>query len=237
MKTRVVLLFGMSALLISSSSFSNVVYKDVNSDFKHWYIAGKAGLLQGSFYQNYLDQTDAIPQNISVNTQQNGYTGGLAIGYLTPTDKNYLLGGELSANLDSHQSTYQSGGANSAFSDTIQIKSHIDLTFTPGILLTESVRSYLKIGVSYAAIADYLTSPVGFSSTMTSYNSHKNLYGIVVGLGAAKYLSNHWSLFAEGNYRDYGTVTLAPFQNFSANYTHTAHVYASSLEVGAAYHF
>src|SRR5436189_800735 len=96
-----------------------------------YYIAGNAGIFQGNFNQRYLDQTDLIIQNIQQTVQQNGYTGGVAIGYSHKVAGQFLLGAELDSNWDTNQSTFQSGSSSSAFSDVIQIKNHIDLTVVP----------------------------------------------------------------------------------------------------------
>lgn len=218
----------MGALGICQSGFAAIT--------SQFYAALDAGVMQGNFNQSYLDQTDIILQNIQQTVQQNGYTQGIAIGYSKVMNR-YLIGAELSENIDSHLSTFQSGASTSAFSDTIQVKNHVDLTLVPGVLLTDSLTGYAKIGISFAALRDNLISPVGFTPTGTSYTTTSTLRGFVGGLGLRQYLTNHVSLFAEGNYRDYGSVSLSGFQNFSANYTHTVHVYVSTVTVGAAYHF
>ena len=86
-------------------------------------------------------------------------------------------------------------------------------------------------------IQDYLTSPVGFLATNTNFNSHETSFGVVAGLGVSKLISDHVSIFTEATYRDYGSVTFKNFQNFTANYTHTAHIYASDVVLGASYKF
>lgn len=218
----------MSALVFCQNGFA------ANSGF---YAALDAGVIQANFNQSYLDQTDIILQNIQQTVQQNGYTEGLAIGYSKVFYQQYLLGAELSGNLDSNQSTYQSGASTSAFSDTIQIRNHVDLTVVPGILLTDSLTGYLKAGVSFANLRDNLNTPTGYTPTSANFTTQRTLTGFVAGLGLRKYVTKNISLFAEGNYHDYGTVNLSGFQNFTANYTHTAHVYVSTVTVGAAYHF
>ena len=230
MKNRILPLITIGIFILPSIGFSSV-------NLPGWYVSAKGGIFQGSFDQKYLDQTDIIKQNIETNTQQNGYTGGIAVGYQKSYCQTYLLGGELSANLDTHHSTFQSGASTAAFSDLIDIKSHVDLTFVPGILLTESISAYLKLGVSYASLTDNLSSPVGSTATMTGFSANKNILGAAAGIGIAKMMTPHISIFAEGNYHDYGMVDLPAFQNFTANYTHSTHVISSSIEVGAAYHF
>jgi opacity protein-like surface antigen len=198
-----------------------------------YYIALDAGTFQGSFNQEYTDKTDIIAQNISESVLQNGYTEGLSIGYQRLVNNIYLVGAELSANLDSHKASFQSGASTTAFSDNAEIKNHFDLVFVPGMMLNESWEAYAKIGISYAFLQDTLTSPIGFIPTITSFNSTPNTLGFASGLGIKKFFTDTLFMFAEGDYHDYGSVTFSDFQNFSANYTHTAYVNSYSVVLGA----
>lgn len=201
------------------------------------YVAADAGIFQASFNQRYLDQTDVIAQNIGESVQQHGYTAGLAVGYQKWICSQYFLGAELSGNLDSREATFQSGASTTAFSDSIQVRNHIDLTFVPGMLLGNSMTAYLKLGISSASINDNLSSPVGFIPTSTVYNSTRRVTGFAAGIGVSKYLTQKISLFVEANYHDYGRVSFPSFQNFSASYTHTAQIYTYGAIAGLAYHF
>jgi opacity protein-like surface antigen len=220
------------SLLLSTLLFSSLTYAA-----SPYYIAADGGIFRGNFNNNFIDQTDAIPQNITEDATQYGYTGGIALGYSKLCNERYSLGAEISGNLDSHHSLYQAGASTAAFSDMIQIKNHFDLTFVPGIMLGSTVLGYAKLGVSYAALQDKLTSPVGFTPTYTNYNSNRNAFGFAGGLGVKKFITDHVSVFTEADYHDYGTVNFSGFQNFSANYTHSAHVYSVAFLLGAAYQF
>ncbi|MDR3478475.1 MAG: outer membrane beta-barrel protein [Gammaproteobacteria bacterium] len=202
-----------------------------------FYVAVNAGIFQGSFDAAYRDQTDLIPQNIAQTLQQHGYSEGLAVGYQRPFRNQYLLGAELSANLDSHNASYQSGAANTSFSNSTQIKNHFDLTFVPGVMLGSTVEGYVKLGLSYASLQDNLTSPVGYTPTMTRFNSNKSVVGFAGGIGVKKFVTEQVSVYVEGDYHDYGSVSFANFQNFTASYTHNAHIYSYGMMLGAAYHF
>jgi opacity protein-like surface antigen len=202
-----------------------------------FYIAANAGLFQGSFDATYRDQTDTIPQNIAQTLQQHGYTEGLAIGYQKPIYNQYLLGTELSGNLDSHQASFESGAANTSFSNSTQIKNNIDLTFVPGVMLGLTVEAYLKLGLSHASLQDNLNSPVGYTPTVSRFNSNKSATGFAGGIGVKKFVTEQIAIYLESNYHDYGTVTFANFQNFTAGYTHTAHIYSYDFLLGLAYQF
>lgn len=213
--------------------FSGTGLAMTNSPF---YVAVDAGIFQGSMSQKYLDQTDIIQQNIAESLQQYGYTEGVAVGYSKLWCHQYLLGAELSGNIDSHSANYQSGAASTAFSDVTQINNHVDLAFVPGILLGDTVAAYAKLGISFASVQDSLFSPVGYTPVITRFQTNKNVTGFAGGLGLKKFITEKVSVFTEANYHDYGTVNFSNFQNFTANYTHSAHLYSYDVVLGAAYY-
>lgn len=224
----------------STLFFSSILLANTNATpFQQhpFYIGAEAGIFQATFQANYLDQTDVIQQNISETIQQRGYTEGLLFGFSKLFCNQYLLGGEISGHLDSHQVTFQSGASTTAFSDTMNIRNHVDVSFVPGLLLNNTTAAYLKLGVSFASVRDTLTSPVGFTPTNTAFNSNKNANGFAGGLGVKKFLTERVAVFAEGNYHDYGKVSFSDFQNFSANYSHSAHIYSYDVQLGLAIHF
>lgn len=220
----------VSGFLIHAS----VVYAIPVNQF---YGALQGGIFQAQFNSKYLDQSDLIPQNISNTLIQNGYTGGVTLGYTHLINTHYFFSLELTGNLDGNSASFQSGGANTAFSDQIQINNHIDFAVIPGIITQSAFFPYIKLGVSRAVVQDNLSSPVGYDPVMTAYNSNQVIYGFLAGLGVRYWINNRSWLFIEENYHDFGTVNLPSFQNFSANYTHSAHVYSYATLIGVSYAF
>jgi len=202
-----------------------------------FYIAGDAGVFQADFNNRYLDRTDTIKQNIVQPVTQYGYTAGIALGYSRFLNQNYFVGGDISANIDTNNASFQSGASSSAISNHMRINDHFDLTLVPGLMLTNDIAGYLKLGVSYALLENYLKSPAGFNSTITAYNSNKNAIGFIAGLGIEKSITQKLSLFTEANYRDYGMVDYPNFQNFMVTYSHAMHVYSYDVVLGLAYTF
>lgn len=199
-----------------------------------FYIAADVGVFQANFNQQYLDLVDVIPANVANSLQQNGYTGGIAIGYNKLVQQKYLVGAQLSGNFDTSHA-YQAEGASSlTFNDTIEVNGHADLTFVPGLFLSDSVAAYAKLGVSVAALQDTLTSPAGFTATMTRYKSNQNVIGFAAGLGLEDFLTDRVSVFAEMDYHDYGVINFSNFENYAATYSHSAHVYSYAVEAGFA---
>ena len=226
-------LVGASVLAATSTLFAS----SLNNEKTPFYVAAKIGVFEGNYHSTYLDQTDVIQQNISQSFQQNGYTEGLAIGFSKLLCQQFILGLELAGSYDSHSANFQAGASTAAFSDTIRIKNHFDLTLVPGIMLNDATEAYLKVGVSRMSVQDTLISPAGFTPTVTSYSTSTNANGFVAGLGLARSIVKNVSLFVEGNYRDYGTVNFGGFQNFSASYSNSSHIYTYDASLGVAYHF
>ncbi|MES2219110.1 MAG: hypothetical protein V4501_11965 [Pseudomonadota bacterium] len=226
-------LLGLTAVVVSSSLLAS----SLNNDRTPFYVAAKVGVFQASFNSTYLDLTDVIQQNIAQSFQQNGYTEGLAIGFSKLFYQQYLLGLELAGSYDSHNANFQAGASTAAFSDNVRVRSHFDLTVVPGLMLNDATAIYLKLGVSRAAIQDTLVSPTGFAPTNVRLTNDTNANGFVAGLGFERSIIKNVSVFVEGNYRDYGTVNFGAFQNFTATYTNSSHIYTYDASLGAAYHF
>lgn len=215
------------ALVLSSSLAANP-----NS---YTYLAANAGIYTGDFDVAFHDQSDVITQDIEETISQHGYAGGIAFGYRYSFNAHYFVGAEFSVNGVSDQASFASGASTSAFSDTLQIQNFGDLTFVPGIYLSESVASYLKLGLSVASIDANLTTPMGYDPTYAEFHSHGNEFGFVAGIGVLKSLTDHVIIFVEGLYHDYGTVNFDDFQNFTAYYTHSADIFSYQVAIGAAY--
>ena len=236
-------LYGDERLIMNSVSkivgFLALVYVASASSMpnKQFYAAVDAGIFQANVGSNYLDQTDVISQNISESIMQNGYTGGVALGYNQLVYSHYFLGGEISAHLNSGSATYQSGAATAAFSDKLKLNNYFDFTLVSGIITNSSFSPYLKLGLSYAVIHDNLVSPVDYTPVLTTYDTNKNALGFAAGLGITHLLSKKIALFSEINFHDYGTLNFKDFQNFTADYTHSVHLCSYGLSVGAAYIF
>lgn len=81
-----------------------------------------------------------------------------------------------------------------------------------------------------------MNSPAGYTPTSQNTNNKQGQFGGVAGLGIKKLLTEKIGIYAEYNYHDYGTVDFPAFTNFTATYTHSAHVYNQDLVVGLSYY-
>jgi opacity protein-like surface antigen len=166
---------------------------------------------------------------------QNGYSGGVAIGYHKSFLNEYFIGGELSASAPTDEASFASGASSTAFNDKLSIGGNIDLSLISGFALTDSTSVYARIGLSYAAISTEINTPTGFTPSYVNSSSSRNKFGGGFGLGFKKFVTTNTALFTEYQYHDYGTVNFPNFQNFTATYSHSARVYTQNLIIGLAY--
>jgi len=222
------------ALLMPNLIFAGGV-EVVTPVYPHsFYIAGNGGVFQGIFNTLYADQTDVITQDIALTLQQRGYTGGGAIGYSYLFHQQYFVGLEFDFNANSNTAYFASGASTAAFTDATKINYHADLTFIPGVMLTDTLAGYFKIGGSVAWICDQLISPVGYNPFYAYYFTNTRLGGVAAGLGLKKFLNPHLAIFSEYVYHDYNNAHFSNFLNFTAEYTHSAHIYSHMVTIGVA---
>ncbi|MEO8402351.1 MAG: hypothetical protein ABI597_11275, partial [Gammaproteobacteria bacterium] len=155
-------------IIVNLLLWNSISYAAPKNQF---YGAIDGGIFEARFNNSYIDQTDLISQNINDSSLQNGYTGGLALGYTYLITARYFINVELAGNLDGNSALYQSGAANTAFSDKIELANHTDLTFAPGIITQNDFSPYLKLGISHASVRDYVTSPAGYDPIFLQYNT------------------------------------------------------------------
>lgn len=222
------------AVIFSAEASDLNIFKQKKNLF---YLAAGAGVSTGDFNEKFPDQTDTIAQNISESIHQNGYAGSFAFGYSRVWNGAYLLGLEIAGEVYSNTADFEAGASSSAFSDSVKIKNDINITLVPGILLSSSLETYLKLGISRAKISDELVSPVGYNPTYQTYSDDKYVTGFAAGIGVKKFLTDHISMFAEYNYRDYGKMNFSDFNNFTATYSHSANIYNHSVLLGIAANF
>ena len=198
-----------------------------------FYAEAEVGLLQGNFSVKYNDLTSTLPQNYQDNVLQSAYTAGLALGYRQIIATRYLLGLEIAGNRASNYAYYSPG----VLSDKLKLKYNIDFAFVPGLLLNQSISTYLKLGISSGYIYDHLVSPAGYTPQNTVYHYNLNRVGFLAGIGVRKDLASHWAVFAEYLYRDYGSISFKHFTNLTATYSHNARLTTNALNVGLAFNF
>lgn len=224
-----------SKLFVVALSFSSVVLADQTSYF---YGAADVGVFNAAFDSLYAYQAPAVtnPQSITNTAYQRGYMGGLAVGYHRPFRGHYFYNSEISGDLDSDRSSFQSG-ASGPFTDNMWINGHVDLSFVPGMMISHTMSLYMKMGLSVAFLQDRITSYTGSFNTQTGYSLSKAIPGFAAGLGVSKAVCQRVDIFSEVDYHDYGNQSLQTFSVQNATYAGSAKMHWYDWVVGAAYHF
>jgi opacity protein-like surface antigen len=204
----------------------------------YFYGAADAGIFNAAFDALYAYQSPAVanPQSITNTAYQRGYMGGLKLGYHRPFHTHYFYNTEISGDIDSDRSSFQSG-ASGPFTDNMWIDGHADLSFVPGMIISNTMSVYMKLGLSVALLRDRLTSYTGSFNTQTGYSASKVIPGFLAGLGVSKSVSEHVDVFTEADYHDYGNRSMQTFLVQNATYASSVKIHWYDVVVGAAYHF
>ena len=224
------------AVLLGSSHILASNSLDIQHEI---YLTANAGIFTGNFNNNYTDTTDLIPIDVAgVSVVQNGATGGIGLGYNAILADKYLLGAAIVQNFNSKQITFSTGSNGMVLSDTSSINNNLDIIIKPGIKITERFAAYLNGGLSLAYLKNNLVSLANYIlPAYTTYNNNKHLIGYVVGIGAKFDLMQHVGVFAEYNYRDYGTVSLPNFDNLTATYSRSGRITTNAVTCGLTWTF
>lgn len=227
-KKLAIVVFG--ALSLSSAVFANHA--------SYFYGAADAGIFTATFDELYAYQSPTVPnpQSITNTAYQRGYMGGLKLGYHHSFRSDYFYNTEISGDIDSDRSSFQSG-ASGPFIDNMWVDGHVDFSLVPGMMISHSMSLYMKLGLSVAFFRDRMTSYVGSFNTETGYSLNKTIPGFLAGLGVSKSVTKRMDVFTEADYHDYGNRTLQTFSVQNATYASSAKIHWYDVVVGAAYHF
>lgn len=163
-------------------------------------------------YPGFLADTKTIFRD---EGSARGYSGGAFLGWNFYVDREYIYGLEISGNAYSnraHQSIWSIGAYNQSviladvlnFDESWDMKYSADLTFHPGVLLSESTSLYGIFGASIAEISTTFKE----SRRHHSHDESDTLYGFVLGAGIQKQLCNRLSMFVSYQYTYYGDHSL-----------------------------
>lgn len=150
---------------------------------------------------------------------QRGYDGGVFLGWNFYADREYVYGLELSGNTYSNtanQTFWNFTPDVDAFNlinfqESWKIRYAFDLTFKPGVLISDSSELYGILGVSTAKLKTKLKNlvPNSAGSSPLTFSDSKDVYGFVLGAGLNKQLCNHLGLFTSYQYTYYGSKHLS----------------------------
>lgn len=159
-----------------------------------------------------------------------GYSGGAFLGWNFYVDREYIYGLEIAGNAYSnraHHTIWSVGEYNNSnllahvlnFDESWDMKYSADLTFHPGVFVSESTALYGILGVSIAEINTNFKQLSRNTQPTLQYRQnglehhHDNeesetVYGFVLGAGVQKQLCNRLSLVASYQYTYYGDHSL-----------------------------
>lgn len=150
---------------------------------------------------------------------ERGYDGGVFLGWNFYVDREHAYGLELSGNTYSNTAnqtlwnfTPDANGLDIInFRESWKIRYAFDLTFKPGLLISDSSELYGILGVSTAKLKTKLKNlvPNLAGSSPLTFSDSKDVYGFVLGAGAQTELCNHLGLFASYQYTYYGSKHLS----------------------------
>lgn len=105
--------------------------------------------------------------------------------------------------------------------NTFRVTYNIDTAAQIGIDLTPQTHIYIKAGASDANLSQQLETVGGRRfpnpTVIVSQTQHKNLWGLVMGLGLVRDITHWLSFFAEYNYYNYGQFNLNSLNNIAPN--------------------
>lgn len=208
-------LFALSSSTALAQDFHNGFYIGLNSGAS--FVTGQTNseLITGVNFINPVSSTTRYRDEDSAR----GYNGGISLGWNFYADREYVYGIELSGNASSNTAnqTFWNFTPDAGLPDLInfqeswKIRYTVDLTFKPGVLISDSAELYGILGVSTAELKTKLKNlvPVLAGSSPLTFNDSKDVYGFVLGAGAHKQLCNHFGLFTSYQYTYYGSKHLS----------------------------
>ncbi|MDF1760321.1 MAG: hypothetical protein P1U40_07260 [Coxiellaceae bacterium] len=201
----------------------------------HFYSALNVGVMQATFDINDNMLDNAFPSNISTDANQQAFSGGIAVGYLSPFCSQFIWGVELSTAAATGSAYMQD--ASTQISENVASRFAIDMDVIAGLHLSERSNAYVKLGPSTAYVQDTVRSPVGFAATYTDTNRNQFLAGLNFGIGVSHSVLSSLYLFAEYNFHHYPQTQLPNFSNYAATYSHDIELTSNTLSVGIGTNF
>lgn len=208
-------LFALSSGTAIAQNFHKGFYIGINSG---------ASFVTGQTDDKFITGVNFInPERMTTRYReedsQRGYNGGVLIGWNFYVDREYVYGIELSANEYSntaHQTFWNftpDANVNDLinFQESWKLRYVFDLTFKPGVLISDFSELYGIIGVSTSKSKTELKNlvPQLAGSSPLTFHDSKDVYGFVLGVGAQAQLCNHLGVFTSYKYTYYGDKHLS----------------------------
>ena len=219
----------LTAALILASTTGMVFAKGYKGDFKGeacpppqmlksgWYLGAQVG------YDSYRVRNSISAPGVPASTlvanpviAANGWVGGLFLGYGQMFNDWFYLGGEIFANASNASQNYSAstgaGAATVTYTNKFTANSSYGLGLLPGIKMTDSTLTYIRLGWNWANLKtqETLTGSASGSKSNTSN-------GFVFGVGMETLIVDNWSLRGEFDHTWYGSYTTGATYGTSVN--------------------
>lgn len=227
----------LTAALILASTTGVVFAKGYKGDMKGeacpppqmlktgWYLGAQVG------YDSYRVRNSVdTPGTSSLVTNPvlaaNGWVGGLMLGYGAMMSDWFYLGGEIFANVSNADQNFSTAVTGSTYTNKFEVNSSYGLGLLPGIKMTDSTLTYVRLGWNWANLKtnETLTSTAASSKSNTSN-------GFVFGVGMETLIVDNWSLRGEYDHTWYGSYNTGGVYGTSVNPSDNQYM------LGLIYHF
>lgn len=184
-------------------------------------------------YQNaYMQENVAIASgatNVNPNVNVNGWLGGLFLGYGKVFNNWYYLGGEVFGNYANSSQGWDATLAGPVgYSSNAEMNSSYGLAVLPGLKLTDSTLTYIRLGYTWA---NFKYNETG--TTVGSASNSSTEGGFTYGVGMETLITGNWSLRGEYTYTNYDNFNTS----MSATSATSINPSASLYTLGVIYHF
>src|SRR5690606_2453541 len=152
-----------------------------------WYLGAQVGYDSYRVRNTFSDADTALNPVFAAN----GWVGGLMLGYGMMMNDWFYLGGEVFANWSNADNslTVTEGAASTNLQ--FNVNSSYGLGLLPGIKMTDSTLTYIRLGWNWAN----LESKASSSGVSASKSNTSN--GFVFGIGMETLIVDNWSLRGE----------------------------------------
>lgn len=224
----------LTAALVLASTTGMVFAKGYKGDYKGeacpppqmlktgWYLGGQVGY---DSYRFRNSSTTAVADASAV-FNATGWVGGLMLGYGQMMNDWFYLGGEIFGNWSGASETNTVVTADGSASFKNEANSNYGLGLLPGIKMTDSTLTYVRLGWNWANLKSVLTAPAGSSSNSNTSN------GFVFGVGMETLIVDNWSLRGEFDHTWYNN-----YNTSNAAGSLSVHPSDNQYMLGLLYHF
>ncbi len=215
------------AITVALALSSSMALADVFQFQKGFYIGANTGasFVTGQTYDE-LRLSNTFPGPFAGSktvfrdeASARGYNGGAFLGWNFYVDREYIYGLEISGNAytnRAHQTFWSEGNQTTPtpvhilnFEESWDMKYSADITFHPGVFVSDSTALYGILGGSIAEIKTNFKSVSHAPGVRDRSNDEsETLYGFVLGAGVQKQLCNRLSMVASYQYTYYGDHSL-----------------------------